>query len=1442
MTDKPRPTASPGRRVTFTMAGVDRTVIVGRPLNDQKEAGPWIFEAHAIDAHGDRVDPAEFVVKEGQKRNDASINRITVERAVYESIETVRSAGGFRDIAVLRYYGSEKGSDPADPSMNELLLLERALFSLDELSTSTAAEVETLLERTGARDRDGELGTGAELLGSVCRDIGTLAAAAVGRTLLAFDRAPEKAFEYRAHRDIKIDNLFVVERDGSFEVVLGDFALAYLPKHLATPGDRLSRHVVAPEQYRNPPPEPGTQTDLWGLGMALWTLFHANLTPYRLNGAEWLSLNGLSREQLGESSPLATDLCKHDRRAGCVLSLDDEGRSPAHELAAALISSHRHNRSRTAVMADAMPELEESATQIIARVRESGVGADDPTADLLARSLRIIAPSLRERALSSKEQEAAEWRPEERHGGPAAAVVQKRSKGSKRAVRDPERLQKRRALRRRIVTGAAEALVSSGLHALTIIAVALPMVAIVLAAGWAAPQMPLPSAAVDVLLRSVFAGVFTVLSVLLALLCLRRRLRLGRSQRRYFRRSRRSSRDLRRRWVTMVTTGVLTVLVAAGFVVFVLGLPLGVFDWLLIASGGLLAAGINRASRLGDARGAPVSDGSSARPIGQSRGGLLVTGAAAMIGAVLVIGSAATPAYASALRNHVVTPTLVGSVPGMPLSIPVLINPHAIATNSVGDIALVDRVGVGRDVIWNVPADGTPAWKVLSTFGWRSPTPDMKVPAATELSDVQTMLSDITGPSTGDPVLSVENLAFIDDSSLALVGVDGVTRVDLDRDGGSKTTRLNDAVTLAMPDGIDAEISIVGSTIHLLEMKAPSLDRQVPYCFSTGLAERDENGEAIFESPSGPYVRLTGSPTHWTMTLAGDDLQPVLSTEDGDECLDAVYAFYESQGGGGTVVNHRRSDDNNSYAMFLKPFRSGDEQQADALTVGTYIRDMAVMEDGRVLVNTDNCLGAFTLSESAPPRPTMVEEGQLPAPLDPNADPPSQEMLDARKAANERCGTSASPLFSGLAEPREQESSDDCVLQARNTAQLVYSASQWKPMALSSDGTSAVVISSVDKGCTAIPWKLRTSGTVMSWDAVGDIATQSRYASNWTLGTTSVMSASDPSVGNSVAWSAPAYGRIHSSYRSSTADSFNGFPPFSDRPIIQRTIGGLTWTLGTTLPADASDDAITEETGEITQLIVTRPSADKSTSSTARYTIPGLQDITADGDHVVVARCGQVWDIDTNAVVAHDADGDYPLDDLAPTVIAGAAADPNASCGAPLGPALESQSTLIGSWVAPLAVSANSAPAGHCGDSECKFALIAIAEAAMFDGVATSRVRIIDRNKDAISTAGILDGAKQRKTTPESPLAGDLSQLGLVPTDVALDDAGRIAVSTATAKGTGPLIVIDGDRRSIVDAGTGVQVTGAAWSDTSADDDLVVTDGTRGDLLIFELSASATSH
>lgn len=1338
-----------------------------------------------------------------------SVVRVDVDRAFTPNVflATVSSFDSRIDphrAAVIKY-AEDAG---ADPTRGNRISVERHVY--DILSKSPLAphalgylgsgvdsgRMFIVLERAVAS---------LEVFYSADEDVRVAIAAVALQSTIEFllsvnaERGREPSTEIlRAHRDIKPANMFLVERKGHLIPVIGDFGFALLN---GSAGENNAAGTLAPEQVRDKAPA-NLQTDLWGAALSAWILLHGGVTPYHEPGEGWLSESQAQPERGMHQFSLEP------------LTVEDKERVPDTELLKLVndLLAAPNGAQRLKHVESARAELRE----IVQKIGPWRTDGD------FGRRLKGLVPAprpgYRPRRPPSFIDGLLHRAPEPRtHSGDGDRAERHRREAERRA----KRWQRVRRSAAAVfgVTGAVLVAVADALRGLPLaLGVMLSVVSVSTVAAFF-ELMPLPTAEVDHLQQWVAAAVVGGVGVILIVLAVLRRLATPTGDR------------LARPWIWPLVAGVL----AAGTTALIarIGLAQPWSPSMIAGCAAAALAGVGVQARAG--RWA----GMRARRSPRRRVGRVLRPAAVLgLGLVLIVAPFATP-VATALANHEVDAPLTGFVPGMTSDAPVFFAPRSLAVNREGDAAVVDSVGDHRDAVWIVPDSAQEApFRVLLTVA-PSTTPGVQgalreVPRATSADWQQSIEDWVQGEAA--PVRSVTAVDFIDDDSLILVGEDGVTRLDFDRGArgttGTMLTRLS----------TDPALTSAGSAASVLVVDDKA------YLRTYSSASGSTSNALTYAYCLWPNVQTT--PRVYTLDLASKSpaLTPVTRPDGhGGSCVDATQMIYADNGSVRQIRERRR--------LTTEPITYEVAALDGANDAGSVIADFSpqsgirsgATDGARLLINAGYCLTSRAFDGARLKKPVAI---------DPAAG------SDCAGAAKER-----------------PDGKPTCDTTGRGA--LVTNSSYRQPLAVGGPDGDLFVAAPARQGCTAVI--LRLPRDENEWSPVGRVTQQSERAWDYTLGETSLMSTERPDWDSrdGVRWLSGSRAWFESGPDGTRADGFSQH--LIDSPVEGQDIG---W-----LPAGDAEPEVTSIRVGLLSTYRPDPNTRESAATTEVHvsgwiggvrrevSIPltGVTDIETVGGRTFFARCGQIGSFETDelkalvrqgtssgdaTVVAVAADTALAEGRIGARIWVGAPAVA-APCALPSGRAVPVDERLVRSPV-PSAASGDTGPAvdprsgeqGGSTETSLQIAPVALdvrdlgddqyefffAEASVFGDAPVSRIRVAYTQTDRVVTVGFDSTDPRHMDEASTPtgkvLAGDLLQRGLIPTDVAVSGSGVIAVSTLTSHGTGPLLLIKGNRTAVVTAGDS-QISGVAWSGA---DTVVVTDIDRGDVKVLDVTAAIDRH
>lgn len=1344
---------------------------------------PTVFPAVAISfdtdiAQGQRLGAIKYA--EGAESHPEKGNRLGVEQHVY----SVLTGSSLAEHA-LTYLGG--GEDAG----TQFIVVERAMASLDRFY-SAPEDVRVALAARALRST-------FDFLFAVDAERG---------------RRPSPGLPL-AHRDITPANVFVVERHGHYLPVVGDFGFALTHK---SAGDNNAAGVLAPEQVRDDALA-GLQTDLWGAALAAWILLHGGVTPYHAPDGGWLS-EADARPESGEHVVSLVPPTPRDQR-----------RAPRSETGLALcrlvndVLSAPDGARRLACVRSANRDLDEIVGQIGPWAVEDEFGrrmkdlADAPTAPAAPRPVNSSLADLLRQPPSARPDRGHKERQESR--ARAAAERAERWKSLRRSVIELLRS----------ISAVTLYLLAVTLHALRGLPLALGVALATVSLSTVAAffqLMPLPLGEVDSVQQWSAAAILAVIGVVLVGVAVFRRIATPSGDR------------LPHPWVWPLVAGVLAAGTTAVVAHFGLLQPWSLRLAAVCAGAGLAAIGVQ--ARVGRWAGMRARRAPRRRVRRALRSALVLA-----LGVVLVVAPFVTP-VASALADHEVDAPVTGFVPGMTSDAPVFFDPRSIAVNSKGDVAVVDSVGAHRDSIWIVPESAQEApFRVLLTDA-PPPTPGLQgalqeVPE--DSADWRLAIAASIRGGSDTTVRDVTGVAFADDDSLILVGEDGVSRLDYDRGArglsGTMLTRLSSdpAVTSA---GSATDVLVLGDTVYV----------QV---YATG-------SSSVGGAHSYPYCRWTDTlttPRVYTLDLASDSraLTGVTRVDDnGLQCVDATRTVYVENG---TVRQIRelptRASEADAYEVATLDGADGTGHPISGPLPDGGPR-AAVTDGERLVLNSGFCITSRA---------------------------PDGAMLEAPVAVEPVAG---SDCPGAADDPVDEVPTCDAV----GRGPLWTDSGFRQPLAVGGPDGEIYVAAPGRERCTALILRLPKGED--QWRTVGRVRQQSDRPWDYVLGETSLMSTERPELyrgtGGGFRWYSGSRAWFFSGRNGTNAD---GFPShLYTYPVEVQRMGELpagedgpaVTNIRVSLLSTSRTDAETGQTTPMTGVLVSGWT--DGVQNLVRIPLTGVADLEVVGNRMFFARCGQIGSFQTDDLRALVRQG-RPADEVPEVTIDGDAASPRESpgrigvriwlgdpdlaapCTLPSGPPVPVDEQLLrsrGPFEGDSGPTADSTP-GAQGTSGAgtatprnvlQIAPIAIdvkalaedqyefffAEASVFGDVPVSRIRVADTETDRVVTVGFdpddprhMDEASQPTGTV---LAGDLLQRGLIATDVAVSSTGVVAVSTLTRDGTGPLLLIEGNRTTAVTAAES-KISGVAWSD---DHTVIVTDVDRGDVKLLDVAGALDSH
>jgi hypothetical protein len=1327
----------------------------------------------------------EVVVKIQRMKDGRQGNVIESEADVYEWLQFDQSHD-LQDIRVPVYYGRTV-VDTASA-----IALERAAGSMADV----------LAERDRSDDRSGEL----------LEHLAALAAFATVETLLSMAdvrtkgrQAGGRPVPFHAHRDIRPENVLIRHwPDQGYDALLADFGLV-LAAPLSTRG-QIAMGLAAPEQRGTNRPST-LETDLWQVGLMLWRILHDGMTPFVDVDGSRLDLIDPQVQDIGNPLPWDTS---HDASQDPVLTesvplrlaralLVEGGMKAREKSARAMLPEivQAHREAQTALNEDALAQQ----LEVIFAPKTSQTPAQEPTtAGFTSAAARIIglAPRTTARGTTAKPES-----PARRASPPPWLAWRRRAAGGLSAARRVAHV---------LAHSLGVASIGLGTAGLT--------ATLALFIGWS-QLMPIPSEEIDVLVRWIGAGALALAAIIVCAVVVARRL----------------ATPLNRRRRVELTTPLIAAFAAPALAFTIVTSVLaqsvdasGVA--VLAAAGGLagVAAGRNPLRPRGPLHDAEAASararGEAMRRVRPVFTCLIAAGGVLAVGATLF-----APGGVESLSNHAIRTETAALVPGAPGGDPVFINPHTIAVNDRGDVAVVDRVGVGRDVVWLVPADAQrEPIRLLSTLSWRPQAEGTlaDIPDAEPLGWTQSILTDLAIPNRGPSVRSIRSLAFWSEESLLLIGEDGVTRLDFDLDSPASSTRTTRVTSALTGNNIGTRIATDGRFLYVLDA---------------------ETAPALTEVFCDYQEQVMPSNVVWWFDPTAENPQPAVLQRHASvggssaECIDAPSTIF-SDSEGVHLIGARLLD--GKYKLTMTMIDPAGDAPGTPSTLGgkvTVLPELvsngnsslsrAATSGGRLIALQQGsyCLGVVrTSGEEAKPAMTdaAIHDG---VPADRCAGLPAEWSTDNAAALPAVADDSELSVKEWQTKAAELKSACSTV---QATSNLLYT-SAWLPMASGGPRGSAYVVSQAGVGCTTTIFRLDPES--VEFQPAPNLSSQPKTINGYVLGETAIMSATKPQMsGEVILWNAPALGRIASGPYGTGFLDINTFSAYSNQPrMVLRASDDLRVELGTNEDTDA------------TELAVLRRDEASGTDATVRIAISGLTDMVIHDEQFYIARCGQIFSTSIENLLALPAGTpESPLVDPArlPTKMLvgdGSITDP---CTAPTEKPSAGETVLAAAELAPVALEVSSVD----GD-----VLVTYAEVGLFGNEEVSRIRVADLAASTLRTVGYdpdnPEHTKESNDYTGELLLGDIGRLGLVPTDVSRSPDGRLAVATASSDGTGPVLLLrDGGLTAIELDGTR-EVTGLTWGAQvvdfehgDADGDgftdevpLVITDGTEGDLMVLSL-------
>ncbi|MCJ1688147.1 hypothetical protein [Rathayibacter sp. VKM Ac-2927] len=1379
-----------GTSLTFEIGQSLTQVVLRDALVVRADAGAPTLWNGVTEVRGIASRPVMVKIQQSAAANVFG-NVIASEAAVYKWIDLDQSRG-LLQIRTPEYYGR------ADIDGAVAIALERAEGSLA-----------TVLER---RIRDHRRGD--ELM----EHLASLAAYAAVATLLSLADVRDngtlvegETVPFYAHRDIKPENILIRHQPGrDYDALLADFG--YVVAKPNSDRGQLSAGLAAPEQ-RGTDLHSSLETDLWQVGLMVWRTLHDGMTPF-------IDDNG-------------TRLDMHDNRVQDVHTPVNWDTDPDPKQDPVLRDSVPLRLARALLVSGGKNVREEAARQMFPEIREAHqkarVALSDPA---LALQLEEVFPA--EAGAAGRKGKANQNAKSfdstaERIIGLAPSHPAQPKKA--RVPREPRTRRPRASLLPALRRGAAMAASAVRKHTFflpgllaflgTGLGTAGLTATLALFVGWS-QLMPIPSEQIDSLVRWMGVVLLAVAAAVIFVVVAMRRRAIPPNRRR----------------PVQVAAPVLAALAApaivAAIVLLVLGQPLDASGTAMLAASAVLAgaaAGRNPLRARGPLRDREAASEQARWEAARHRRPIFTSLVAA--GGVLAVGATLFgPGGLETLSNHVVRAETTALVPGAPNGDPVFINPHAIAVNDRGDVAVVDRVGVGRDVVWLVPADGTKEpQRLLSTLSWRTQAAGtlVNVPNAAPLGPLQAGLRDAATPNTGDPVRSIRSITFWSDDQLLLLGEDGVTNLIFDPDAPSPPFRITRLTSALAGNNEGAQIQTDGRYVYVRNAeKTPATEAK--YCDYT-------------DATVAAYDAV------WWFDPRADTPQPAVLERDtakggpSADCVEQTSNIF-ADGEGVRLLGQRYIG--GEYQLTLTTIDTAGKEPGSRSDVDEEITILehfdidsssfargASTSGGRLIVSQEgwDCVGVLrTSGEVALPAITDARESTGSA---------SDQCADFSSAWRTDVASEIPAITDDAGVSDEEKEAKAAQLRSACTAyqptgNLLY-GDGWLPMASGGPDDAAYIVSQAAVGCT--PTVFRLDPDSVDFMPAPNVTSQPSGLAEYVLGETAIMSATKPyASGAAVYWNAPTLGQIESGPNGTGWQSINSFSAINDRPrMVLRGSGYLRVDLGSNDDTDA------------TELAVLRSTEEYGVSNRTRLTIPGLTDMAIYDGQYYIARCGQIFRTTFEALQALPMATPENLyaDPASLTVemLVGSGSI-NDECAAPTDRPAAGETKLAEADLAPVALEVSLVD-DHL--------LITYADVGRFGDDKVSRIRVADITSSTLRTVGYDPDdsvhSQESNNYTGDVLLGDIGRLGLVPTDVSRSRDGLIVVSTASKSGTGPVLLLRDGGLSVIEVDGEREVTGITWGarflgfgqdgDGYADGQpLVITDGTEGDVMVLELPAS----
>lgn len=1228
----------------------------------------------------------------------------------------------------------------------DVLVLERGLFSLDALLSARPTERSAL--------QDPMVRSSAF---SVITETATMAGASLIRVLRALVTSAE-AEHPSGHGDIRLENLLMVSRDEVLQVVLADWG--------------------APSRVVD------IDGDIDAAGLALWELLHDGRTPFTLgSGTAMLRRDDLRLVRQRRELVLDTSACND--AGDCALDgahdTDDSAHAAVHRFAAAILNAGRGHApsTRTEVLHGPLAEAVINAGNDIERVQVDGEHRAHP-ARALARVMAFTDVAV-------ADVHARGWMPSGPPPRGRFGLVE-------RSPRDRRPIARLRRLASPPRLWALVGAVAVGLVVGRLASVGVQLM----------PESSIVSATSERAASVIVAASLLVIAVVTGGIAWV----LGRGV------PRSHHVAFLERWSPVAASvGFVTALIGVGtWAMSSLwsppspsGASTGPWPEVVAAGAGVAAVGVNAIFETALER---LRYGARFRR-GRRWTVWMPTATAVALAGTVILG-------AGLLNGFVGPTTLPASAEkismGMAGEEPAFFNPDGIAAAGDGSIAVLERFADESDTVW-IKRPG-------STWNPEVRIPHKRVNASQPreansspfdaLATTLPGLASGSGVPLGDRLTSISDIGFLDPGHLAVIGLEGVSVIDLTT--GVPSARVVDAGVRAAAFDRDASLAIVSDGILVTEFDTGAFASAHPGELSrwNALAPCPDASKYV---PKTLYVVKITNPLGEARVAA-----PTWPSLSGGECRRDAWTIV-SDGSAGAVIE--RVNDGSSNNLTYRPLDDRPSVRLTEMWTG-YVAP-GVEHGGRLFFPIGQCLQGFTFDPVESPLPKIADRTWY---------TPSADDDKCRQPAGTP-GFIGAEVESGVEPtPRAPDGSDTSSVQTQKTDTCVppragvsvLDVGEWaqKPMAVTLDG-SILLTSPAGASCTSMLWSLGPRST--DWVPQVDVV-----AERMDDGATTMFAVSPEPVVGGAAWFAPSSWLILSedgSSKSPWTGETGTYRALSPRVL---SVGGATIT-GVVGYIVGTDPAI-----DRTKLVV---DYDDPGLADVEMPLPGVRDLAVTRsaatttDTVVVALCDGIVSFDaaklsgTPTAPGHIVPSADSFTQVAGTSdpVADVKLDAPPSCGAVATAPMDAQGETTFE-LRPTAVDAV-----NIGDA----IVVAYAETGTFADQRVSRVRIID-------PGGRLGGGEEgdvaytlgcdEAPTYDGTCLGDLEGLGLEASDIAIAEDGAVAVSTTSADGWGPVLLYRHGERRVVRLDPGVLASGVAWSGGR----LIVTDAARGDVFALTFS------